>query len=76
MSYYVVTVDGAYKDSHKGKIKRARMTMLLVADTGDAAMDKGEIDAEHFAKLGPKWISFESVGASPVQLPYLLSTTV
>jgi hypothetical protein len=65
-------VDGRYKETPQGGIKCERMTFLLDASNSNEAWAAGEQHAEIVAKVGPKWISFETVQVASVELPLQL----
>lgn len=72
MRLWKVVVDGAYREGLKSPIKRKRMTFLLDASNSTMAMEAGELHAETAAKIGPTWLSFESLSAAAIELPFQL----
>jgi hypothetical protein len=75
MRVFRVQVRGHFKDSLNGEVKSAMLDFLLDAHSCEQAFLAGPEVAETVSQFGPKWMSFETVEASPVEFPYMLSDT-
>jgi hypothetical protein len=75
MPVFRVKVRGYFKDSQNGEVKNAMLDFLVDADSCEQAFVAGPEIAETVAHFGPKWVSFETAEASPIDFPYMLSDT-
>lgn len=75
MQIFRVEVEGRFKMSLDGEVLTSRLTFLVDAHSCDEAYHAGPDIAETVAYVGPQWLGFETVSASPVAFPYMLSDT-
>jgi hypothetical protein len=75
MRVFKVEVEGRFKESPSGPVLNSRLTLLVDANSCDEAYHAGPDIAETVAVFGPKWIGFETVSATQVEFPYMLSDT-
>lgn len=75
MQVFRVEVEGRFKMSTGGEVLASRLTFLVDAHSRDEAFHAGPDIAETVAYVGPQWLGFETISASPVAFPYMLSDT-
>lgn len=66
---------GYFKETPNSEPKGALLDFLIDADSCEQAFAAGPEVAETVAHFGPKWVSFETAEASPIEFPYMLSDT-
>lgn len=75
MRVFRVQVRGHFTESPDGDVKSAVLDFLVDHDSRDAAFASGPEIAETVAQIGPKWVSFETLSAEPIEFPYMIADT-